>query len=353
MDEKKPEYEHDFFNLPPLERQPSRSKKGKNQPMELWKVLLFILICLLFAMGSYFVGQVYGTELIPPDEESSLPGDVVAGAKDDSPETSPILSILLMGVDQRENEPARADVTALVAMNLETKEINMVSIPRDTRAHIAGTKQTRKINHAHALNGPQGMVDTVEELLGVKIHYYVETNFEGFTNCIDILGGVEMDVERRMYLPLEGIDLQPGLKKLNGHDALSYVRWRGDAMADIGRIGRQQKFLNALLDQSLRLTTVSKIPSLIATLQANIKTDMTLTQMVALAKEFINVDNLQVNAVTLPGVPDEEHYGASYWILDEEQTKAIIDGIYNPGETETVDGSVSSEDGSVTEREQQ
>jgi len=328
MEDKNQEYEKEFLELPPLER---RSKKNQEK-MELWKILLFILICLLFAIGSYFVGMVYATDLIPPDEPNPLPEDVLEGVNDDNPQTSPILNILLMGVDQRENEAARADVIALVAMNLETKDINMISIPRDTRAKIAGTNQKRKINHAHAIGGPERMVETVEDLLGVNIHYYVETNFEGFVNCIDILGGVTIDVEKRMYLPLEGIDLKPGLQKLNGKDALSYVRWRGDAMADISRIGRQQKFLNALLDQSLKITNVSKIPSLIATLQSNLKTDMTLAQMIALAKEFINVDNLQINAVTLPGVPDEVTYGASYWILNEEETKAIIKSIYEPEE---------------------
>jgi LCP family protein required for cell wall assembly len=330
MDENKVEYSHDFFDLPPLERK--HHKKEKKQPMELWKVLLIILICLLFGIGSYFVGQVYGVDLIPPEEANPLPGDVVSGALDGKPETSPILNILVMGVDQRENEAARADVTALVALNLETKKINMISIPRDTRAAIAGTKQVRKINYAHAIGGPDKMVKSVENLLDVNIHYYVETNFEGFANCIDILGGVPIDVERRMYLPLEGIDLQAGQQTLNGKDSLSYVRWRGDALADIGRIDRQQKFLKILLDQSLRLTNVTKIPSLIGELQENLQTDMTGVQMIALAKEFIDLKSLQLNAVTLPGVPDEETYGASYWILNEEATKEIIKGIYDPVE---------------------
>ena len=333
MDEEKnsfhEEFNHDFFDLPPLERH-TNHRKVSSQP-ELWKILLAILVCLLFAIGSYFVGQVYGAELIPPLQASDQSGEVLPGANDGNAVTSPILSILVMGVDQRDpNESARADVTALVAINLETKAIHMISIPRDTRAAIAETNEVRKINYAHASGGSERMVKTVENLLGVPIHYYMETNFEGFANCIDILGGLDYNVEQRMYLPLEGIDLQPGQQTLDGQSALSYVRWRGDAQADIGRIARQQKFLAALMDKTLRLTTLPKIPSLVGALQANLKTDMTLAQMVALAKEFINVNDLQMQTVTLPGVPDNDTYGASYWILDKAACKTIVDGIYYP-----------------------
>ena len=323
------DYDHDFFELPPLERH-HRAKKRSTAP-ELWKILLAVLLCLLFGMAAFFVGQVYGAELIPAAAASAKPDDLLANAPGSDLGNSKILSILVMGVDQRDpNEAARADVTALVAINLETKSINMISIPRDTRAAIADTKMIRKINYAHSSGGADRMVRTVENLLGVPVHYYMETNFEGFANCIDILGGLDYNVEQRMYLPLEGIDLQPGQQVLDGKSALSYVRWRGDAQADIGRIARQQQFLTALLDKSLRLTTLPKIPSLVSALQANLKTDLSLAQMAALAKEFVGVDDLQMQTMTLPGVPDNENYGASYWILDEKACKTIIDGIYYP-----------------------
>jgi len=341
MDENKnkpyDDYDHAFFELPPLERN-RRARKKADRP-ELWKILLAVLMCLLFGMAAYFVGQVYGAELIPSASAGNLPDELLAVSPEDPVKKQKILSILVMGVDQRDpNESARADVAALVAINLETKAIHMISIPRDTRAAIADTKLIRKINYAHATGGPERMVKTVENLLGVPIHYYMETNFEGFANCIDILGGLDYDVEQRMYLPLEGIDLQPGQQVLNGQNALSYVRWRGDAQADIGRIARQQAFLAALLDKSLRLTTLPKIPSLVSELRANLETDMSVTKMVALAKEFLGEDNLQLETATLPGVPDNENYGASYWILDEAACKDIIDAIYYPDPTVAGEG---------------
>lgn len=351
MDEEKNklygDYDHAFFELPPLERH-GRGRKKADRP-ELWKILLGILLCLLFGMAAYFVGQVYGAELIPSASAGNLPDELLAVSPDNIGNTQKILSILVMGVDQRDpNEAARADVTALVAIDLDTKAIHMISIPRDTRTAIADTNLIRKINYAHATGGPDRMVKTVENLLGVPIHYYMETNFQGFANCIDILGGLDYNVEQRMYLPLEGIDLQPGQQVLDGQNALSYVRWRGDAQADIGRIARQQKFLSALLDKSLRLTTLPKIPSLVSELQANLKTDMSVTKMIALAKEFVGTDNLQLQTVTLPGVPDNENYGASYWILDEAACKDIINEIYYPSLTGTGEGEGTAENSTVT-----
>lgn len=351
MDEEKNklygDYDHAFFELPPLERH-GRGRKKADRP-ELWKILLAVLLCLLFGMAAYFVGQVYGAELIPSASAGNLPDTLLADTAENQLGNQKILSILVMGVDQRDpNEAARADVTALVAINLETKAIHMISIPRDTRAAIADTSLVRKINYAHATGGPERMVKTVENLLGVPIHYYMETNFEGFANCIDILGGLDYYVEQRMYLPLEGIDLQPGQQVLNGQNALSYVRWRGDAQADIGRIARQQAFLGALLDKSLRLTTLPKIPSLVSELQANLKTDLSVAKMIALAKEFVGADNLQLQTVTLPGVPDNENYGASYWILDEASCKDIINEIYYPNLTSTDEGEGTAEHAAET-----
>lgn len=324
----------EFFDLPPLER--VKKKEAKRGP-EAWKVLLAVLICMLFAMGSYFVGQVYGATLIPEDEPLFInPDDGFISPVEDSEtlggatgtQVPKILTVLLMGVDQRyENELARADVTILASLNLDTKEVDLISIPRDTRAEIAGTNLTRKINYAHATGGPERMVETVENLLGINVHYYVEVNFEGFAECIDILGGVDYNVERRMYLPDEGIDLMPGQQKLTGDKALQYVRWRGDPTADIGRIGRQQQFLEALMKQAFSVSTVTKLPSLINSLMENIKTDMTAAQMVVLAAEFSDMNQVSLETMMLPGEA-KTISGASYWVLDEAAVQQMIQEVF-------------------------
>ena len=351
------EYSHPFFDLPPLERSVKKHKKGKDsraagldaqtdpnsgedaersKGIELWKILLAILIFMLFAIGSYFVGQVYGASLIPdepsliiPPEEDVFPEVVAEGDK--GPQ---ILTLLLMGTDEREKgEQARADTIILVAINLDTRDVDMISIPRDTRTQIADSDTTTKINHAHTFGGPELLVKTAENLLGVNIHYYVETNFKGFANCVDILGGVDYNVERRMLFIEEGIDLYPGQQKLNGDKALQYVRWRGDPSADIGRVGRQQKFIKAFLDQAISLGTLAKLPSLMGELRENVKTDMTTPRMLNLAFRFIDIKNLNFTSATLPGEA-KTIGGGAYWVMDEEAAKEMIMSIYAPPEPE-------------------
>ena len=353
------EYSHPFFDLPPLERSIKKRKRerksrsagieaqqdeavlsegyGSSGGVELWKILLAVLICMLFAIGSYFVGQVYGATLIPDEPAFIIPPEGDASGDTPIPEIKgpQILTVLVMGTDEREKgEQARADTIILAAINLDTRDIHLISIPRDTRTLIADTTTTTKINHAHTLGGAELMVKTVENLLGINVHYYMETNFKGFANCVDILGGMDYNVERRMLYPEEGIDLYPGQQRLDGDKALQYVRWRGDPTADIGRVGRQQKFIKAFLEQAINLGTITRLPSLIAELKDNINSDMSAVQMANLALRFVDIHNLSLTAETLPG-EGKTIGGGAYWVMDEAAAKEMIMGIYDPGEAES------------------
>lgn len=298
--------------MPPL----VRKKKRKLTPAGYIALIAFFLLCLSFG---FWLGGKMSTPLVPQD-------------KQDNPEhvfKSPdILNILLLGIDQRENEPARADTLILVALDLQERDVHLLSIPRDTRVPIPTKGVTRKINYAHAVGGAELTVQTVENFLKLPIHYYMETNFEGFSKIIDILGGITINVEERMKVPLEGIDLQPGVQKLNGKDALSYVRWRGDGTGDIGRIKRQQKFLSALAEQALQFSTIWKIPQLLEKLEECVDTDLKPQQMIALANKFKDLENIEIHTYQVPGVPDDVNYGGSYWIADEQKLAKILEEIY-------------------------
>jgi len=94
---------------------------------------------------------------------------------------------------------------------------------------------------------------TLESFLNIPIHYYVKVNFQQFEKFIDAIGGVDIEVERRMYYRDKTdkflVDLTPGVHHLNGREALGYVRFRHDPMGDLARVERQQKFLMALFKQ--------------------------------------------------------------------------------------------------------
>ncbi len=301
------------IKMPPL----VRKKRRKLTTAGYLAVIAFFLLCLSF--GFWLGGKINNSPLVP-EEKQNNPEHVF--------QSRDILNILVLGVDQRENEPARADTLMVAALDLREKEVHLLSIPRDTRVPIPTKGVTRRINYAHAVGGAELTVKTVEQFLQLPIHYYIETNFVGFSKIIDALDGVTINVERRMYKPLEGIDLQAGLQKLNGKDALSYVRWRDDGRADIGRIERQQKFLRALTDQALQFSTLWKIPQLLEELEEYVETDMNLKQMIALANKFKDIKNIEIHNHQVPGVPDEINYGGSYWIADEQKLTEVLEQIY-------------------------
>lgn len=300
------------IKMPPL----VRKKKRKLSIAGYIAFLAFLLLCLSFG---FWLGGKMNPPLLPED-------------KPDNPEhvfkAPEMLNVLLLGIDQRENEPARADTLLVATLDLQDKEVHLLSIPRDTRVPIPTKGVTRKINYAHAVGGAELTVQTVEHFLQLPIHYYIETNFVGFSKIIDSLGGITLNVERRMYKPLEQIDLQPGLQKLDGDGALAYVRWRDDGRADLGRIERQQKFLCALADQTLRFSTLWKIPQLLEEIKEYVGTDFSLSQMISLANKFKDLKNISIHTYQVPGESDEENYGGSYWIADEAKLTEILAQIY-------------------------
>lgn len=300
------------INLPRL----SRKKINKGSSFSLLLLIGFFVLC---AVVGFWAARQFSEPLVPPQEEGEEPPQYTSAE---------ILNILLLGVDQRENEPSRADTIILASVNVNEKSIHLLSIPRDTRVAIPGKGVTRKINYAHAVGGAELTVETVEEFLDLPVHHYVETNFDGFSKMIDILGGITINVEQRMYFPEEGIDLHAGLQKLNGHDALSYVRWRSDGRGDIGRIERQQKFFRAVADQALSFSTIWKIPDLLAELNKQLDTDMKLQKMITLANRFRDVENITIETATVPGHPDDVNYGASYWITDKSALSELLEKVY-------------------------
>lgn len=238
------------------------------------------------------------------------------------------LNIMLVGVDQREDEPSRSDTLMLAMLNLKDKAVDVISIPRDTRVKIEGLAQRTKINHAHTNGGPDLTKKTVEQLLGVPVHNYIETNFQGFENIIDMTGGVDLDVEKKMYYPSEHIDLKKGQQHLNGYDALAYVRYRSDGKGDIPRIERQHKFLKALADQILQPATILKMPQITGQLHSNINTDMSVQDLLVLVGEFKNINSEKIRFFNIPGKP-EYIGGASYFVVDEDRLKVFMDDILN------------------------
>lgn len=150
----------------------------------------------------------------------------------------------------------RTDSIMLVHTSALGTPAAVVSLPRDSYVAIPGYGEN-KINAAFALGGPELLVETVEGATGVRIDGYLEVGFGGFGSIVDSLGGVDICVPFDMDDPKAGINLTQGCQRLDGPDALGYVRARySDPRGDIGRAERQRQFLSAVMSQAATPSTV-------------------------------------------------------------------------------------------------
>lgn len=227
-------------------------------------------------------------------------------------------NIVVMGCDVRKDDVGRSDTLFVVMLDKSKKNAALLSVPRDTRVKIKGHGWD-KINAAFAYGGHKLTQETVQDFLGIRLNNYVVVDFQGFEGLVDAVGGVDINVEKRMYYydPYANfeIDLRPGKQHLDGKKAMQYVRYR-DEEGDIGRIRRQQKFMMALYQQIASKNIIAKVPGVSKQIMSMIKTDLSLKEMVELGnvmREMVEKDGMKMAMV-----PGEPKYidGISYWIPD-------------------------------------
>jgi LCP family protein required for cell wall assembly len=238
-----------------------------------------------------------------------------------------------LGVDARPGEDnSRSDTMLLASIDPKLDQAVIISIPRDTRVNVPGSPLD-KICTANFVGGPEYAVDIVEDFLGVDIDYYVEADFKGFEKIIDLIGGVSINVPQRMYKPSEGINLYPGPQKLNGYDALAFVRFRDYLFGDIDRTAHQQEFLVALADELLQPKTIPKLPGLVKEARSFVNTNMGLKDIIRIASWAPGFSSSSISTQTLPGhfyeVYNEQGLmEQSYWIADRVDMTDFLDQLF-------------------------
>src|SRR5699024_2592231 len=135
----------------------------------------------------------------------------------------------------------------------------------------------------HAYGGPRATIDTVEELLGIPIDYFVRINFEAFMDVVDAVEGIEYDVpyefsEQNSRDQADSIHLYPGVQELDGEEALALARTRKHD-SDVERGKRQQEIIKALVSKVLSVKSLLKYDDVIEAVGENMKTNMTFTEM--------------------------------------------------------------------------
>lgn len=188
---------------------------------------------------------------------------------------------LAIGYDKRVGREAeatgRSDTLMLVRADPGAKAVSTLAFPRDLLVEVRCPRSAPRlgpINSAYSTCGPRGVLDTVRALTGLEINYLVTVNFRGFKQTVAQLGGVWLDVDRRYYNRggngYAAIDLQPGYQKLNGSQALDFVRYR-HTDSDLYRIARQQLFVQALKQAVTASFSPTKVPKIARVLRDNLK----------------------------------------------------------------------------------
>ncbi len=297
----------------------------ENKPKRNYLPIILLALCFLasaiagamFASSSMFNPKNPERKVVDDDDYSYE----LIKAKDKS-------IVLIMGVDIRKDDVGRSDTLMIATIDPRLDQATLLSIPRDTRVKIRG-RGYDKINAAFAYGGVRLTESTVENFLGIDIDHYVLINTNSFVKIIDAIGGVDIDVEKRMFYedPWDDngglvIDLYPGEQHMDGKTAVTYVRYR-DSEGDIGRVKRQQKFMAACMDKVTSPEIIPRIPKIAREVIDAIETDMSLRQLLELAGALKAAQQNGLEADMVPGYPlyiDD----ISYWIPDVELLRISV-----------------------------
>ncbi len=274
-----------------------------------------------------------------------------------------VMNVLLVGSDSRDRltgdladqagkntvNGQRSDTIMVLHVDSQAQKAALLSIPRDLYVKIAGTTKSDRINASFASGGPQTLIETIKNNLGIQINHYMEVDFVGFRDIVNTVGGVNVYVPAPARDTMSGLDIkEPGCIRFDGDVGLSWVRsrhyeyyesgkWREDPTSDIGRIQRQQDFIRRMMRKAVSsgLTNPLTLNRLvgIGVKDVTIDSAMSTSDLVRVARRFKSLDPDTVDMLTLP-TTDATIGGASVLRLNQGEAQSYIDrlnGIGQPG----------------------
>ncbi len=299
-----PYAENDRIARPEAQR--GRRPRKPQRRSTFGRLIGFACLLILAALGSY-AGYLYKHSSSVRRYTPLIIGSTVAS---EFPDVNSI-NLMIIGRDYDYNNQdhvikthARSDMLMVAHIDFVNRTMKMLSIPRDTAAMIPGHGIT-KINAAHAFGGPSLAAATIEQNFAIKPDHYIALDFDGFQEAINLLGGVDCTVDRKMdYDDNWGhlhIHLNPGIQHLNGEQAMDFVRFR-HADSDLVRTQRQQALLAQLKGKVEQPQTLAILPELLDTVDKHVDSDLTDGQKVALAKFVQTLPKDNVQMATLPSI---------------------------------------------------
>ncbi len=220
----------------------------------------------------------------------------------------------------------RSDTIMVARLDPYRNSFSVLSIPRDTWVRIPHHGMS-KINAANANGGPELAKETVTNLLNMQIDHYVVLNVHGLVALVDEIGGITIDIPKKMKYSDDTaklyINLEPGMRKLNGNQAMGFVRFRHDGLGDIGRVQRQELFIRAVLDRAMQPDSWSHIPKLLEIAQNYIDSDMSYADLTGVAAFVRAVPKENQTLVMLPG----GFSGTGNWDVDRSDIRRMVSKI--------------------------
>ncbi|WP_225743732.1 LCP family protein [Marinilactibacillus sp. Marseille-P9653] len=213
----------------------------------------------------------------PSDHDQKRDNPVVVDEGTDA------FSVLLLGIDTGDDgrvEQGRSDTMMVMTVNPNTEKTTIVSIPRDTYTEIVGRGTMDKINHAYAFGGTSMSVNTVQNLFDIPIDYYISVDMEGLQQIVDAVGGIT--ITPHLTFEQSGYNFVNGQQSnMNGKMALEYSRMRKqDPNGDYGRQERQREVVQATIRKMASVESVMNYKTVLNSLSANMKTNLTFNDMV-------------------------------------------------------------------------
>lgn len=288
-----------------------RAKKRKKAKIITFTVEALILIVLLAVL--YVLNR---TELF---SKVNFDDEVVQQSVNELTESTletmeQYTNIALFGLDTRQagslGKGNRSDTIMVASINNKTKEVKIVSVYRDSYLNLANDKY-RKCNEAYSIGGPEQAVAMLNMNLDLKIDYYMSVDFLAVSEVVDLMGGIEIDVDEYEIEHLNNYTVETskvtgktttklkstGLQTLDGVQATSYCRIRYTKGDDFKRTERQREVLQTIADKAKTLTP-TQLDSIVKAVFPMCATNMTVDQLLAIA-----ADGLSYNIVETAGFP--------------------------------------------------
>ena len=217
------------------------------------------------------------------------------------------------GTDEHNGGTSRADTIMLVHIDPRQDKAVVLSFPRDLWVQVPG-RGWDKINTSFEGGiqggGPFRVARTIHRLTGLRVNHFLYVDLRGFQKVVDTLGGVDMCIPFAVQDPLSALDLKAGCQRLDGQQALAYVRTRhlpcDESAPDLHRIARQQQFLRAVINRMLRPQELVRLPGLIEPVLGNLRRDpdLPVADLAYLVGQLRGVSTGAVDFRAVPGIPD-------------------------------------------------